>query len=57
MWTAEEERHIFHDKFIATREMDERRFKKVAIAALLLFLSIIAASAFQWMNYINLTVH
>jgi hypothetical protein len=37
--------------------MDERRFKKVAIAALLLFLSIIAASAFQWMNYINLTVH
>jgi hypothetical protein len=57
MWTAQKEGHIFHDKFSATREKDEHRFKKVAIAALLLLLAIISAWALQWMNYIDLTLH
>ena len=43
-------------EFLDARQRDERRFKKVAIFSLFLFLSVLAAYVLQWMNYFNLTL-
>jgi hypothetical protein len=43
-------------EFLDARQRDERRFKKIAIFSLFLFLSVLAAYALQWMDYFDLTI-
>ena len=43
-------------EFLDARQRDERRFKKIAIFSLFVFLSVLTAYVLQWMNYFDLTI-
>jgi hypothetical protein len=44
-------------EFLDARQRDERRYKKFAVFAFIMFLSVVATYTLQSLGYVDLTLH